>query len=151
MHPLEDSIQYYREQGAPEDQQMLIALLREVQQQCGGVLTPDALDVIAAAYGVKKSLLTALIRRAPSLRLASVPHRLEVCGTCPKGHALRAFIENTWHVQNGCCCEAAGFSYHVTGCMKNCRKGPSLRWDGELYPQADEALVRRLLKPASKT
>ena len=147
MQPLDDSIQYYREQGAPEDQQMLIALLREVQQQRGGELTPDVLDAIAAAYGVKQSLLTALIRRSPSLRMASVPHRLEVCGTCPKGHALRAFIESTWHVQNGGCCEAAGFSYHITGCMKNCRKGPSLRWDGELHPHADESLVRRLVNP----
>jgi len=147
MHELSDSIEYYRDQGAPGDQQMLIALLREVQDRRGGTLDHEALGTVCEAYGLKQSMLTALIRRVPSLRLSAVPNRLEVCGTCPKGRALRAFIEETWHVKSGGACETAGFSYHVTGCMKNCKNGPSLRWNGTLHSQADEKLVRSLIQP----
>ena len=30
--------------------------------------------------------------------------------------------------------------------MKNCGKGPSLKWDGTLYPFADPELVLKLVK-----
>ena len=144
---MKELIDYYREQGAPGDQQMLIWLLREIQEQRGGVLDAEALGAVCAAYGLKENMLMALIRRVPSLRLSSVPNRLEVCGTCPKGRALRAFIEDNWQLKSGSACEKAGFSYHVTGCMKNCKNGPSIRWNGVLYSHADEELVRRLIQP----
>ena len=147
MTEMEDSIQYYREQGAPGDQQMLVYMLREIQQQRGGTLDHEALRAMGEACQVKESMLLALIRRVPGLRLSSAPNRLEICGVCPKGRALRAFIEKTWQVSSGGVCGEAGFSYHVTGCMKNCRKGPSVRFNGTLYPQADEELIRRLIQP----
>jgi len=37
------------------------------------------------------------------------------------------------------------FTYRITGCMKNCPNGPSLRWDGALHSRADEALIRALV------
>lgn len=141
---LSGMIEYYRGQGAPQDQQMIIALLREAQEACGGVLSQDVIDSIAQAYGVKSTFLLAFVRRIPGLRFEDAPHRLEVCGTCRAGTALRAFIEKTYGVTSGGS-SAAGFSYHVTQCMKNCRNGPSVRFDGQLYSHADEALIRRLV------
>ncbi len=29
--------------------------------------------------------------------------------------------------------------------MKNCRNGPFIRWDGQMYGNADEALILKLL------
>ena len=142
---IQELTEYYRSQGAPQDQQMLIALMRELQEACGGVLTPDVIEAIAAAYGMKSSMLQALIRRVPSLRLASAAHRLEVCSTCKMGARLRDYIERTYGVKSGAINEAAGFSYHLTPCMKNCKNGPSIRFDGQLYSHADEALIRKLL------
>jgi len=136
---MSELLEYYREQGAPEDQQMLIALLREAQEQTGGVLKQEWLDEIAAAYGVKPAILQALIRRIPGLRTETAPHRLEICGRCPQGQALAAFVEKAY-------AQKRGFTFTVTGCMKNCRKGPSLKWDGELYSRADQALLRRLIE-----
>lgn len=144
-HAIREMTDYYREQGAPQDQQMLIALLREAQEKQGGALSQDMLEAIAAAYQMKTTLLQALIRRVPGLRMESARHRLEVCGTCRLGAKLRGYIEKTYGVKSGSSCEAAGFTYHVTPCMKNCGKGPSIRWDGQLYAHADEALIRRLV------
>lgn len=139
-------IDYYRTQGAPQDQQMLLALLREVQAADGGTLTQCSLTQIAEAYSLKDSMLKALIRRMPSLHLKDVPHRLEVCGTCEKNRALMEYIEKNFGVRNGSSCAQNGFSYHITGCMKNCRQGPSIRWDGVLHSRADAALLEQLIK-----
>ena len=48
-HAIREMTDYYREQGAPQDQQMLIALLREAQEKQGGALSQDILDAISAA------------------------------------------------------------------------------------------------------
>ena len=146
MQAIREIIEYYRAQGAPQDQQMLIALLREVQEETGGVLTQDALAEIADNFGMKCTMLYALVRRVPSLRLENAAHRLEICGTCRAGAKLRDEIERAYGVKSGAVCEAAGFSYHVTPCMKNCRNGPSIRWDGKLYSGADEMLIRTLIE-----
>ena len=147
MPDLHDTIQYYRAQGAPGDQQMLIALVREAQEEMGGVLSRSALAQIAQAVGWKENTLCALIRRVPSIRLEDAPNRLEICGTCKKGAALRVYIEDRWGVRSGESCPSGGFSYHVTPCMKNCRFGPSIKWDGQLYSHATKELIEQLIAP----
>lgn len=141
-----EMIEYYRSQGAPEDQQMLIALMREAQEAEGGVLSQALIENVARAYGIKQPMLQALIRRVPSLRCESVPHRLEVCGTCRAGAKLRDFVERTYGIKSGSDNKTLGFAYRVTLCMKNCKNGPSVRWDGKLYGHADEALIRTLVE-----
>ena len=144
MPDLHDTIQYYCAQGAPGDQQMLIALVREAQEEMGGVLSRGALAQIAQAVGWKENTLCALIRRVPSLRMDAHPHRLEICQNC--GRRLAAWVENQYAVKPGGACDEGGFTFHVVGCMKNCKAGPSVKWDGILYPRADEALVRGLVE-----
>ena len=145
MGDIRELIQYYSGQGAPQDQQMIIALLREAQETDGGVLSAKTLSQIAAAYAMKETMLTALIRRVPGLRAEDAPHRLQICGTCRAGAKLRDFVERTYGVKSGGV-SAAGFAYQVTPCMKNCKNGPSIRWDGALYSGADEALIRSLIE-----
>ena len=139
---LQEAVQYYQKQGAPGDQNALIALLREVQGEFGGIpqfLLPE----IAEALGTKASLLNALIRRMPSLRLQN-GHCLELCAgpNCSRRAALAAFVENTYGTK------PKAFTLKYVPCMRMCGKGPNLQWDGKLYHQADEALIRRLVEEA---
>ena len=117
-----------------------------MQEEAGGVLSQAILLEIADSLGMKLTLLQALIRRVPSLRMENAAHRLEICGTCRQGAKLRDEIERTYGVKSGAVCEAAGFSYHVTPCMKNCKNGPSVKWNGVLHSRADMELVRRLIE-----
>ena len=142
---LREMTAYYADQGAPQDQQMLIALLREAQEAEGGVLSPDTLCAVAKAYSIKDTMLQAIIRRIPGLRCSNAPHTLEICGTCRAGAKLRNFVEKTYGVKSGTSNEAAGFLYRVTPCMKNCKNGPSVRWDGKLISHADEAIIREMI------
>ncbi len=148
---LDELIDYYRLQGAPADQFLLTALLKDVQEACGGVLTGSALETVASALQVRLPILHALIRRIPSLRLEEAPHLLEICGTCRQSVRLAELIEEKYRVKSGGVSEAGKFSYRITGCMKNCRGGPSVRWDGQLYSHADMELLSSLIgSPSDK-
>ena len=134
---LEEAIRYYKNQGAPADQNALIGLLREIQQEHGGAIPKGMPAVIAQAYGIKDGILLALIRRIPSLHLAD-RHILELCAgpNCGKSAALAAYAEKLQ--------KSGDFTLKFTPCMRQCGKGPNLRWDGVLYHRATEELLKNL-------
>lgn len=137
---LDESISWYKNQGAPGDQSALISLLREVQLENGGSIPLHVPQQIADAYDVKVSILLALIRRIPSLRLADT-HCLELCSgpNCSKRAKLASFVEKTYGSR------PSKFTVKYVPCMRMCGKGPNIRWDGQVYHQADETLLRRLI------
>lgn len=135
---LEEAIAYHRGCGAPADQNAVIGLLGEIQQENGGSIPKYALGVIAEAYGVKESYLLAIIKRIPRLRLSDT-HRLEICAgpNCGKRADLAAVAEKL--------CKDSRVEVKFVPCMRLCGKGPNIKWDGKLYHQADEKLLRMLL------
>lgn len=138
---LAEAVAYFKKQGAPGDQSALVSLLREVQQAYGGGIPSGLLPGIAQALGTKESFLQAVIRRIPSLRLADA-HVLELCAgpNCPKRSDLAGFVERTYGPK------PKGFELRYVPCMRLCGKGPNLRWDGQIYHQADEQLIRKLVE-----
>ena len=136
---LEDALAYYRRQGAPGDQNMLIGLLREIQREEGHI--PGwTVERIAEAYGLKTGILHALIRRIPSLRLGE-GHCLELCAgpNCGKHSILAETAERLRKTAQ------TPFTIRYVPCMRLCGKGPNLRWDGKLYHGADPALLHSLI------
>ena len=139
MENLQQLVSRYMAMGAPGDQIALTELLRQLQADNDGI--PEyLLDPVALQLGIKKSFLLALIRRFPSLRLKNT-HCLELCGgpNCSKRAQLAAFVEKTYGAK------PKGFELRYVNCMRMCGKGPNIRWDGKLYHQADEALIRKLI------
>lgn len=139
---LEEAVQYYGRQGAPGDQTALTELLREVQEEFGGSIPEGILLPIAEAYKIKPSFLQAVIRRIPSLKLAAQKPVLELCAgpNCPKKANLSGFVEKTYGKN------PQKFVLRYCGCMRQCGKGPNLRWNGQVYNQADENLIRKLVE-----
>lgn len=133
---LEEALDYYRRQGAPGDQNALIALLKEIQKE-NGCIPAETPAAIAEAYGIREPLVLALIRRVPSLRLAG-GHCMELCAgpNCGKAAFLADYAEQI---------APQSVTVKRVGCMRLCGKGPNLRWDGRLYHQADKALIQRLM------
>jgi len=136
---LEEALAYYKRIGAPSDQNALVGLLKEVQQEYGGI-PAHILPEVAGYYGIKEALLLALVRRIPSLRLADT-HVLEICAgpNCPKRANLAEFAEKTY---GGC----PGLTIRAVPCMRMCGKGPNIKWDGKIHHQANEDLIRRLVE-----
>lgn len=138
---LEEALSYYKKMGAPGDQAALVNLLREVQRENGGGIPRFLVVTITEYYGVKETLILAIIKRIPSLRL-SESHCLELCAgpNCPKRAPLAAFVEKTYGSK------PQNFQLKYVPCMRMCGKGPNIKWDGKIYHQADEALIRRLVE-----
>ena len=136
---LEETLSYYKTQGAPQDQTALINLLREIQTNCGGSVPRYALQAAADAYGIKPSFLQAIIKRIPSLRLSDT-HELILCAgpNCSKHKALADYAEILQKQSGG------RFTLKFAPCMRMCGKGPNIKWDGKLYHQANEALLKEL-------
>lgn len=132
----EEAIAYYRKLGAPGDQSALTALLFEVQSNSGGSIPQFLIPRIAEDLGTKESLILALIRRIPRLRLGDT-HLLEICAgpNCRKHTALAAAAEK---LQN------EKITVRFIPCQRLCGKGPNIRWDGQVYHRADEKLLREL-------
>ena len=133
---LEEAMEYYQRQGAPRDQNALVNLLKEIQQHCGSIHS-SSLAAIAQSYRVKESYLQAVIRRFPSLRLDN-RHILEVCAgpNCGKHTALAIAAEALG---------STTLTVKFVPCMRQCGKGPNIRFDGTLYHRADETLLDRLI------
>ena len=132
---LKEAMEYYASQGAPGEQGALVALLREVQRERGGI-PAEVPGEIARTYGVKEGLILALIKRIPSLNLKE-SRCLELCaGPNCRGGALGAYVEKRY----------PGVTVKYVPCMRLCGKGPNLRWKGQLYHGADRALIDKLLK-----
>lgn len=134
---LEEALVYYQKQGAPGDQNALIGLLKEIQQEQGGV-PGEMITYAAEFYGIRESLLGALIRRIPGLRLKNT-HTLEICGgpNCGKHRIL-------WEQAEALCKTRPDVTLKQSPCMRMCGKGPNLRWDGQLHHRADESLLKKL-------
>ncbi|MBQ7098554.1 MAG: formate dehydrogenase [Oscillospiraceae bacterium] len=138
---LKEAVDYYRRQGAPGDQNALRNLLAEIQNAHGGAIPSGLLPRTAEALGVKESFLSAIIRRIPSLRLADV-HILEICAgpNCSRRGRLAELAEQY----------RGRAEVKYVPCMRQCGKGPNLRFDGTLYNAADEQLLARLMDGIDK-
>lgn len=138
---LQEAIDYYRRQGAPGDQNALRNLLAEIQEAQGGAIPSGILPRVAELLGVKESFLLALIRRLPSLRLADV-HVLEICAgpNCSRKGRLAELAEQY----------RGRVEVRLVPCMRQCGKGPNLRFDGRLYNGADAQLLARLMDGIDK-
>ena len=138
MFDMQEAVAYYKKQGAPADQTALLGLLKELQAEFGGI-DPAHITEAAELLETKESLLLALVRRMPSLRLTD-RHVLELCAgpNCGKHTALAAEAERL--------CKEKGITLRFIGCQRMCGKGPNIRFDGKLYHKADAKLLQQLLE-----
>lgn len=133
---LSEAVEYYRRQGAPGDQNALRNLLAEMQAESGGAIPSYLLGQAAEMLGVKETFLTAIVRRIPSLRLKD-RHLLEICAgpNCSRRGDLAKIAEQY----------RGRVEVKFVPCMRQCGKGPNLRFDGKLYNAADGQLLARLM------
>ena len=136
---LEEAIAYYKNLGAPGDQSALIALLREIQQENGGISQGD-LGRVAELLETKTGVLLTLIKRIPSLRLKD-RHTLEVCAgpNCGKNRELTDYAEKI--AKESC----GKIELKFVPCMRLCGKGPNIRWNGRLYHGVKKELLQELI------
>ena len=141
-------LDYYAAREDRAQQEILVSMLREIQELLGCV--PDGVQQQAArAVGVKPSMLACIVKRYPSLKSASYRHRITACTGARCGArqsaALLALLRRELQP------DAEGLSADGTillrtqNCLKQCRTAPNLLVDGVLMPCASPDDVLRLL------
>lgn len=140
---LEEALAYYKKQGAPRDQTALISLLKEISREHGGAIPSGILSLAADYYGVKETFLQAIVKRIPGLRISDT-HLLELCAgpNCGKHTALAKAAEAL--------CREHHVSLKFVPCMRQCGKGPNLKWDGQIHYGATLELLQKLLEESPK-
>lgn len=145
----QEAIAYYKLQDVSQNQQALIELLREIQKNNNGVISYDDLKAVEEAFLLKESFLMAVIKRYPSLRMEDVPHLLEICGgkncACGNSKKLINFITSTYKLSSGEMTSTGGFKFRVVNCLKQCAKGPNIKWDGIVYNNVNIDKLKKII------
>ena len=143
-------IEHYKEEGAAKDQSLLVEMLREVQQLYGGCLKESTLKKIYEKLDLKRRDLKLEIKSTPDLCIGKEEHKLKICGgkKCMSSgnEELRKYIKKTYHVKDGEASEKGGFSYKVCGCMKKCKDGPCVEWDGKVHTGMTPKKLEKLIE-----
>ena len=75
---IREIIDYYSNQRNPQEQENIVAMLREMQE-AEGCITMKVQEEAAEALGVKQTVLSCIIKRYPSLKEAAYAHEVVLC------------------------------------------------------------------------
>ena len=126
---LQELLTYYKSIRETGGQELLIALLREIQSLCGAV--------------------AALVKRLPGLNAAPYAHRIVVC-TGPRcaakgGAAVLKAFETALGIKAGQVTDDGRFLLDTQNCLKQCGSAPNTRIDNDLFKQVAPDLVPEIL------
>ena len=147
---LKEIFDYYCKYSNRLSQEELVAMLREIQEVCGGVITAEVLQRVCDKLGVKDSYISTVIKFVPDIKTEKVLHRLSICGgvNCKSNNSgeLNEYIKNNYKVSPGGICEKYGFSYEVCGCLKHCAHGPNIKWDGKVFSKVTPNILDNIIR-----
>ena len=145
---IREIIDYYSKQRNPQEQENIVAMLREIQE-AEGCITMKVQEEAAEALGVKPSVLSCIIKRYPSLKEADYAHEMVLCtGKAVNAKQYGNFRygkERIWHFKRR---YISRRKLHLTtrNCLKQCRTSPNMLLDGELYANLTKEKVISLLE-----
>lgn len=144
-------IEYYRS-NRDKSQEALVACLKEIQQIYGCV--PIAAQrLVCEIFEAKPTLVSAIIKRYPSLKEASVQHELTICmGTnCMRQGSqkgLRLAEQQLRAKANGN--PVKGIQLRTCQCLRQCKTSPNLLIDGTLHTSVEPEQLKQFIKDLNK-
>lgn len=140
MWDFHEALEYYKRQGAAESQIELKSLLSEIAKEYSGVIPACYVEKISESYKMRESFLLAVIRNMPSVRIENTDC-LEICmgSRCTESQNLILFAHKIKDDRK------VNLIIKSTQCMHMCGKGPNIKFNGKIYNNADEELIKNLL------
>lgn len=145
---IQEIFDYYRQQPDCSSQEMIVALLRELQEVYG-YISPGLKEQVLEITGVKETFLQCLLRMYPSIREFQDIHEIVVCsgGCCGKkgsGEILSYLRQELKADEHGVSSDRR-FQIRTRNCLKQCRTSPNLIVDGKLYPGVTIENIKKIL------
>lgn len=136
MNEIEEIFSYYSQQPDKGSQDMVVALLRELQE-VNGFLSCELKEKVVEITGISKSYLQCLIRMYPSLKETNVVHEIVVCTgeRCGKkdGILLLKQLQKKLNIQKNGVSSDGKFELRTQNCLKSCKTAPNVMVDGMIY------------------
>ena len=150
---IEEIFTYYSGQNDKSEQEMVVSLLRELQD-VRGCLTPELKQRVVEVTGVTAGYLQCLIRMYPSLKETQCSHEIiactgERCGRKDGMKILEQLRKELKPDKRGISADGV-FELRTRSCLKQCRTSPNLLIDGKLYSGDRLKDIPKLLKEISR-
>lgn len=145
---LQEIFDYYKEQPDRSSQEMVVALLRELQE-VQGYISPELKKQVLEVTGVKETYLQCLFRMYPSLRESEDVHEIVICSgeCCGKKNSgeILSYLKKILRIDKQGLSEDGRFRLRTRNCLKQCRTSPNLMLDGKLYSKVKIENIKKLL------
>lgn len=147
---LKKLLEPYKKEEKKPDQQEMEELLKKVQELYGGVLKESAVDKICKELDIRHKEIKAAVKSVSAEKTEKKQHKLRICDgkkCMSRGNEdLQKYIEKTYQVKPGEVSEKGKFSYKFCGCLKKCKDGPCVKWDGEVYTEMTPKRLDKLVE-----
>lgn len=146
---LEEIFDYYKKQDTVSSQETLVAMLREIQEEEGCI--PEDIQIrIEEEIGVKKSVLSYIIKMYPSLKAAPYRHRIVICSgeRCKNAgqKEIMDFIKQEIQIGKDGISKDGRICISVQNCLKHCRTSPNMMIDGKVVEHVTVDKIKQIMK-----
>lgn len=144
-----EAIEYYKTQSLPLTQDMLVELLREIQD-IYEYIPLDAQESISSEFGLPTTLISKIIKLYPSLKSINYRHKITMCcgPRCGNKNAASVLsaLEKELNIKKGEVTKDGRFALLTINCMKKCKTSPNLTINEDAYTYVTPVEIPTILK-----
>lgn len=146
---IEEIFSYYSRQKDKGTQEMVVALLKELQE-AEGYITPVLKQRVIETTGVTEKFLSLILKMYPSIKEGAHVYEIIACTgeRCGKkgGMEILQNIKRELEIGKDGVSKDGRFQLRTRNCLKQCRTSPNLMIDGKVYSGDDLKDLKKLLK-----
>lgn len=146
---LNEIFSYYKKEDPAQNQESLVAMLREIQDLLG-CIPVDIQERISEEMGVKQSVTAYIIKLYPGLKQAAYRHRITMCSgeRCGRkeGMKLLNLAKKELGISKDGISADGSICLSVQNCFRHCRTSPNMLIDGKLEEYMTEEKLKKKLR-----
>lgn len=133
---IEEIFSYYGSQSDKGTQEMVVSLLRELQE-AEGCITPELKKKVIQTTGITEKFLSVILKMYPTIKKTKYSHEIivctgERCGNKDSQNILKK-IKADLEIGKDGISKDGKYMLRTRNCLKQCRTSPNILIDGELY------------------
>ena len=150
---IEEIFSYYGSQKDKGTQEMVVSLLRELQE-VEGCITPNLKERVIETTGITDKFLAVIMKMYPSIKESGNLHEIIVCTgeRCGNKDSFQILqkIKKDLEIGKDGTSKDGKYMLRTRNCLKQCRTSPNILIDGDLYSGECVKDIKSLLKKINR-
>lgn len=150
---IEEIFSYYGSQKDKGTQEMVVSLLRELQE-VEGYITPNLKERVIETTGITDKFLAVIMKMYPSIKESGNLHEIIVCTgeRCGNKDSFQILqkIKKDLEIGKDGISKDGKYMLRTRNCLKQCRTSPNILIDGDLYSEECVKDIKSLLKKINR-